>query len=292
MSGEIPRPLGSIALVATLLVSGVGVGAPANIAGADACLTAPNSPAPQGSHWYYRLDWATQHRCWYLRAPGQPAQQAAAPATLARVISVQSKSAQAISATTDKPVLRIAQEGNTAPSMIEEPVPEASTSSQTSAQGTGQAPAAPVTWPDAPPADSVSDDAERTARGGKPTNDDGIPMIIFPILALGLTVVGTLSMKIAAARRARAIIDHPEPDAVHDKRQEWRDDQDQRVYVDERREYHSLIAAISDYSPFRAEGGAYQITHEISKRRDKLAQLHQDLDRLLQQHDMAMGGAG
>jgi hypothetical protein len=90
MSGEIPRPLGSIALVATLLVSGVGVGAPANIAGADACLTAPNSPAPQGSHWYYRLDWATQHKCWYLRAPGQPAQQAAAPATLARVISVQS----------------------------------------------------------------------------------------------------------------------------------------------------------------------------------------------------------
>ena len=95
-------------------------------------------------------------------------------------------------------------------------------------------------------------------------------MIIFPILALGLTVVGTLSVKIAAARRARAIIDHPEPDAVHDKRQEWRDDQDQCVYVDERREYHSLIAAISDYSPFRAEGGAYQITHEIGKRRDKL----------------------
>jgi hypothetical protein len=138
----------------------------------------------------------------------------------------------------------------------------------------------------------VSDDAERTARGGKPTNNDGIPMIIFPILALGLTVVGTLSVKIAAARRARTIIDHPEPDAVHDKRQEWRDDQDQCVYVDERRQYHSLIAAISDYSPFRAEGGAYQITHEISKRRDKLAQLHRDLDRLQQQRDMAMGGAG
>ena len=93
-----------------------------------------------GEPLYYRLDWATQHKCWYLRAPGQPAQQAAAPATLARVISVQSKSAQAISATTDKPVLRIAQEGNTAPSMIEEPVPQASTSSQTGAQGTEQAP--------------------------------------------------------------------------------------------------------------------------------------------------------
>ena len=31
MSGQIPRLIGSIALVATLLVSGMGVGAPANI---------------------------------------------------------------------------------------------------------------------------------------------------------------------------------------------------------------------------------------------------------------------
>jgi hypothetical protein len=126
------------------------------------------------------------------------------------------------------------------------------------------------------PADLVSDDAERT---GKPTNNAGMPMIIFPILALGLTVVGTLSMKIAAARRARNIKDHAEPDWVDDQRQhEWRDDQ--HGSVDERREYQSLISAVSD--PFRAEGGADQITHEISKRRDKLAQLHQDLDRLLQ----------
>ena len=58
---------------------------PSPTARADDCLAAPNSPAPQGSHWYYRLDWATQRKCWYVRAPGPPAQQAAAPATLARV---------------------------------------------------------------------------------------------------------------------------------------------------------------------------------------------------------------
>ena len=65
------------------------------------------------------------------------------------------------------------------------------------------------------PADAVSVDAERTARGDKPTKNAGTPMIIFPILALGLAAVGTLSrvvMKIAAARRARTIIDHPDPD--------------------------------------------------------------------------------
>jgi hypothetical protein len=43
-------------------------------------------------------------------------------------------------------------------------------------------------------------------------------------------------MKIAAARRARTIIDHPEPDRVDDQRQhEWRDDQEQHGSVDERR---------------------------------------------------------
>jgi hypothetical protein len=56
-------------------------------------------------------------------------------------------------------------------------------------------------------------------------------------------------MKIAAARRARVIIDHPESDWVDDQRQhEWRNDQDHGS-VDERQEDHSLISPASDYSP-------------------------------------------
>ena len=90
MSGHIPRPIGSIALVATLLVLGVGIGVPANIARADHCLSAPNSLAPQGSHWYYQLDWATQRKCWYMRPFRRPAQRAAASATLAGVTPVHS----------------------------------------------------------------------------------------------------------------------------------------------------------------------------------------------------------
>ena len=66
MLGQIPRPFASIALVATLLISAVGVTAPPTTARADDCLTAPNSPAPQGSRWYYHLDRATQRKCWYL----------------------------------------------------------------------------------------------------------------------------------------------------------------------------------------------------------------------------------
>jgi hypothetical protein len=33
---------------------------------ADACITKPNSEAPQGSHWYYRVDRAVHRQCWFL----------------------------------------------------------------------------------------------------------------------------------------------------------------------------------------------------------------------------------
>jgi hypothetical protein len=277
MSGKIPRPFGSIALVATLLISGMRVSVPAS---ADDCLAVPNFPAPQGSHWYYRLDWATQRKCWYVRALGPSGQQAAGPAALARVTRSQSMPA------TSEPT-----------PAAETPAPQTNTSSPTSAEAAGQAPSGSVAWPDAPstvtlvtakkpiavptdaPADAVSVDAERTARGDKPTKNAGMPMIIFPILALGLTVVGFLFVKIAATRRTRTTNYHAEPDWIDDQGQhQWRDDR--QGSVDERREYQSLISVVSDL--FRVEGGADQITYEISKRRDKLAQLHQDLDRLLQ----------
>jgi hypothetical protein len=33
---------------------------------ADDCLSGPKSPAPEGSHWYYRIDRVTKRHCWYL----------------------------------------------------------------------------------------------------------------------------------------------------------------------------------------------------------------------------------
>src|SRR6516225_979504 len=81
MSGQIPRPKGSIALVATLVVWIVSFGASAGSLRADDCLAEPNSPAPAGSHWYYHMDRATQRKCWYLRATAQPVEPAAAQCT-------------------------------------------------------------------------------------------------------------------------------------------------------------------------------------------------------------------
>lgn len=34
------------------------------------CLASPKGVAPQGQHWYYRLDRTTKQKCWYLRAAG------------------------------------------------------------------------------------------------------------------------------------------------------------------------------------------------------------------------------
>jgi hypothetical protein len=311
MSRQIPRVFASVALITTLQL-GVGVTVLANTARAEDCLAAPHSTAPPGRHWFYRLDWETQKKCWYLRAPSQPAQQAAAPATLARVssfhstpppsgpelagdgvpmsitsddtapppphvkmLAVKPMPAPALSATTDKFVQQSGQQENTARPIPEVPAPQVNTASQTSAQAAAPP---PVAWPAAPlvkASDPIvvptNDDAETTARGREPTNNTGMPMIIFPLLSLGLAAGGILwrvVIKNAAARRAQITIDHAEPGIV--------DDQLQHEPVHER---HALISAVSDYGP--AEG-AFQITHEIIKRKDKLAQLHQDLDRLLQ----------
>ena len=64
-------------------MSVVGVTLSAATAHAEDCLAAPNSPAREGTRWYYRLDRATQHKCWYMRALDRPTQQVAAPAKTA-----------------------------------------------------------------------------------------------------------------------------------------------------------------------------------------------------------------
>src|SRR3981081_4038154 len=45
--------------------------APAAAKGAtDECLAKPGATAPQGSHWYYRVNRADGRHCWYLGAEG------------------------------------------------------------------------------------------------------------------------------------------------------------------------------------------------------------------------------
>ena len=50
---------------------------PSSSHAAETCLAAPKGAAPQGSHWYYRLDRATQRKCWRLVKLDQQPQRAA-----------------------------------------------------------------------------------------------------------------------------------------------------------------------------------------------------------------------
>jgi hypothetical protein len=54
---------------------------------ADDCLSAPNAPTADGSHWYYHIDRATKRHCWYLREQGEKLSQTRAPSSQSARIS-------------------------------------------------------------------------------------------------------------------------------------------------------------------------------------------------------------
>ena len=209
----------------------------------------------------------------------------APPSPHIKILAVSPKPAPVVGGTTGELVRQGPPKGNAAPAFPEVPAPQASTSSQTSAQAAGPAPAASAPWPDPRPAfatvnarepaavqtdaraDSVqprarahaSDGEEGTPRGGEPANSGGLPVIIFPMLALGLVAAGALSrvgMNIVAARRARPIVHHPESDWDDDQRQHELRDHHEEYGSAELREYPSLTSVVRDYGPripFRAD---------------------------------------
>jgi hypothetical protein len=66
---KVPRAAACIAVVAQLLLIGIGAGLLTNNAvAADNCAGAPGAAAPAGQHWYYRVDPVNRRRCWYRHA--------------------------------------------------------------------------------------------------------------------------------------------------------------------------------------------------------------------------------
>jgi hypothetical protein len=99
---------------------------------------------------------------------------------------------------------------------------------------------------------------------------------ILAILALLLAALCVVA-KNSATRRAPTIIDQREPD---DQREhDWRGGQGQRRSIDEGQ---LLVSALSDCGLIRNDDVLFETAFEIRKRKDKLARLHQNLDRLLQ----------
>jgi hypothetical protein len=92
---------------------------------------------------------------------------------------------------------------------------------------------------------------------------------IVAFLALGLAAVCVVAKNLVA-RREPTIIDHRDPlDSGHDRRRT----------VDEGQ---LLVSALSERGPVLSDDVPFETALEIRKRKDKLARLHQYLDRLLQ----------
>jgi hypothetical protein len=144
---------------------------------ADDCLAQPNSSASAGTRWYYHTDRATQRKCWYLRAPDQPAQEPAAqttskttvtsPIPLEKPATVSGAAPMSVtpdagtppqphikmlsvvsSGATDKLNQQSAKRQNTT-SITAASAPEENTS-QTGVQATEPARGAAIVWPDPP----------------------------------------------------------------------------------------------------------------------------------------------
>ncbi|WP_433996071.1 hypothetical protein [Bradyrhizobium liaoningense] len=158
--------VGSILAGAPLAAVSQNAPAPSSTANAAPdCLASPKDAAPQGQHWYYRLDRTTKRKCWYLRAAGE--KESARTAQAAPAVSDPS--------TADAPA---PQQNPVQDARAEYPTPRGTAAAKTAnvpmqaaaaapvqqsadqaADGNAQQPAGAAPWPDvstasAPPASS------------------------------------------------------------------------------------------------------------------------------------------
>jgi hypothetical protein len=117
-------------------------------AAASDCLASAKGTAPQGQHWYYRLDRATKRQCWYLRAEGGKATQSAQATTdtpsadSTASPSVQNARAEYIAPQTAPNVTAPAPAAAIAPEVAQQP-------SGSITDANTEEPAVAARWPDA-----------------------------------------------------------------------------------------------------------------------------------------------
>jgi len=93
--------IGPAAIVAVLTPFAVTT-FPFGTATAADCIAAPNSAAPEGSHWYYRTDRVNRRKCWYIAAEDRTVRHTTRRA-LAQAEPPATARAQAASAATSAP---------------------------------------------------------------------------------------------------------------------------------------------------------------------------------------------
>lgn len=125
--------------------------APAATTAADDCLASPKKTAPEGQHWYYRLERGTKRQCWYLRAEGaKTAQTAQATAPSQKDDAPASRSVQDARAEWPSPQGASSQDTTASIAMPKAAASQPATSQRSSAtpDSSAEQPAVSARWPD------------------------------------------------------------------------------------------------------------------------------------------------
>src|SRR6185503_19619919 len=83
MQGRTKFALRAAIAASSVAVSALALAPASGAAPAGTCLAAPKGTAPQGSHWYYRLERPSMRKCWYLAEKGRTIAQRTAAQTVA-----------------------------------------------------------------------------------------------------------------------------------------------------------------------------------------------------------------
>lgn len=282
-----------------------------DLARADDCLAAPNSPAPKGSHWYYHLNRATQQKCWYVRSVERQPQDvtvqtsspnaAMLPTNVGQIRSTRPRDSSG-SARQPEPVIAATEEpaSSNAPT-----VQVAAAGPETPLSEANPRLTAPTTiWPDPPPvqplvkaedagattaspdpAYSVADASDSVFRKDERTGAFDIPIGLFPAFAFGLVVFGfglRFLMKQTAARRAQQadctegvtppIGDHASPAGI------GLADEPTVISKDD---LETFVSAMSGDEPLERIIRFAHPENDIGAREAKLAQLREDIGQRL-----------
>lgn len=200
------------------------------------CLASPKGSAPQGQHWYYRLDRATKQKCWYLRVAGDKNGAKAAQAANDTPAAETSPPPPQQHPVQDARAEYLAPRGSAAakaPSDVAQaaaaptPPPSADQVTESSAQQPASPPQPDSPWPDVPAASALpapqpapdvvvaaaqpgakpsksSSPAAPTAADGQPTDKPrGSVQMLLLVIGGALTlagILGSLIYRFAGAR--------------------------------------------------------------------------------------------
>jgi hypothetical protein len=109
-----PKRITCVLAMLTMLFIALTIRAGGAESAGDDCVAKPNSAAPQGSHWYYRVDRTANRRCWFLGPEGLKVRRAESPKRLLSSTSTpQLNSDTRAEATASEPVASV----STSPSL-------------------------------------------------------------------------------------------------------------------------------------------------------------------------------